>query len=257
MTKLYELHAHISKMWGGIESIAKYYADGDVQGQKESMDFLREAKAAFEKSYGKIDWTLFDLNGLRICNTCIVKAEELIASADAEGRKFILRRIFHRFKNMYTRLSDNQTPFLLLCFDAEIDDTEITRTFCDWILDAMRHLCSDICKLTLDAGIKISDVANYSISENIYNISFDGDVPTNYMAMPRNQRVAIIHRLLREFGIKEGAIDLTAIAKFAEVVTGGNMNIKGQNTYAYKHLTDKLSADSQVLLKNIGLTCTT
>jgi hypothetical protein len=73
-----------------------------------------------------------------------------------------------------------------------------------------------------------------------------------YSTLPRTHRIAAVNELLHKLKTDQ-SVDKTKIAEFVEAVTGGNTEVKGQDTMSYKKPTKDATAAAQELLKRIGL----
>lgn len=90
------------------------------------------------------------------------------------------------------------------------------------------------------------------LMEAIVDYSKNNEESTTYKTMKRTHRIAAVRMLIEKSKLCRN-IDNTKIAEFTEAVTGGNIEIAGKDTMAYKSPTKDAQAAATKLLKNLGI----
>lgn len=90
------------------------------------------------------------------------------------------------------------------------------------------------------------------LMEAIVDYSKNNGENTNYKTMKRTHRIAALRCLIEKSKLCQN-IDKTKIAEFVEAVTGGNIEIAGKDTMAYKNPTKDAQAAAIELLQKIGV----
>jgi hypothetical protein len=290
MEQFYLTIALLNKAWYEVEYLARF-TDRDKPSDLSEKILMRMSglNCQIEKRLGIEGYNARGFKWQEEVNKLIRIVEMELVKADEAGRQFLFRRLIRRIHifNAYydeqfyaVKFTDGKIErvekprkesFKEHYFSPRIDvgqDEEGNRDYYYFVFHThciLREVAKDICILCYDLGWDMEEMSPLILADEYLNRNFNYPIlddvnPTaevsrkvNYETIPRNQLIPAVCALLDKAGINQGNTSKMAIAKFAEALTGGNIEQTSQNNYARRYLDEPLTPKVKEMFKEIGL----
>jgi hypothetical protein len=214
-------------------------------------DKIQKHTSILAAKYGVKNWTedpLISHNNevpLLGTNDMLIYIQEKLLHVDDLGKKYILRTIFGHIRfilHSCLKCNNEKREQKLL------KQKQYAILFTRRVID---YFGGQLCLICFNFNFDANDVAGFHIREEIVKSVEVTD--EKYKTLSRKERIACVYEILRKLGLVK-TMDRVKLAEFIEAATGGNIEIKGKDTYTYHNIDYKVVPDkAKSMLKKLKL----